>query len=99
MTWSYRIVKRQGQEGPEAYAIYEVYYNEQGEIEAMTASPAFPAGETPEELRRDLLNMLADCDLPVLEEGKIEFKSGIRNTDKRDDWQDFSDWSFGEKRN
>lgn len=91
MTWGYRIVKRRGQEGPEAYAIYEVYYNEQGEIEGMTASPAFPAGETPGELRRDLMNMLADSDLPVLEEGKIEFKSGIRNTDKRDDWQDFSD--------
>lgn len=83
MTWSYRIVKRQGQEGPEAYAIYEVYYNEQGEIEAMTASPAFPAGETPEELRHDLMNMLADCDLPVLEEGKIDFASDGRLVGRR----------------
>jgi hypothetical protein len=52
MTWSYRIVKRRGQEGPEAYAVYEVYYNDQGDITSMTTAPTFPAGETPDELRR-----------------------------------------------
>jgi len=66
MTWDYRIVKDINDpiHGVE-YGIHEVYYDEHGEPEAMSTERIPPAGETPGELRDDLIRMLMALLRPV----------------------------------
>lgn len=72
--WGYRVVKASDHPGCKlGYAIYEVFYNRAGEICGITEDPAFPFGETIDELRGDLEYMLNDLSLPVLEEEKIKW--------------------------
>lgn len=49
MTWEYRVVNRCGE-----LAIFEVYYNDSGEVVGFSGDPTYPAGETLDEL---VLNM------------------------------------------
>jgi hypothetical protein len=49
VTWDYRVVMRNGE-----YAIYEVYYHDAGNVEAVTDAPVYPAGTSIEELGKDL---------------------------------------------
>ena len=67
MTWNYRVVHTTEDE-EEAFAIYEVFYDEQGEPEARTESPSYPAGANIEALREDVRHYLAALDQPVLED-------------------------------
>jgi hypothetical protein len=67
MSWNYRVV-RTTEGDPESFAIYEVFYDDQGQPEARTEQPSYPAGETLEELRHDLQHYLAALDHPVLED-------------------------------
>jgi hypothetical protein len=67
MSWDYRVVHT-AEGGAEAFAIYEVYYDDQGQPEDRTAYPGSPAGETLEELRNDLQHYLAALQQPVLED-------------------------------
>jgi hypothetical protein len=64
--WTYRVIQKEG-----AYAIYEVYYDDQGTVEAWTESPVAAIGETLEELRQDLEWQLEALDEPVLEESEL----------------------------
>ncbi len=79
MTWNYRIIQKVvPNAGPESvgYYLHEVYYNDRGEISGMTESPSLPFGETPEELMKDLKNMLKDAkNQSILEAGEIKFAS------------------------
>jgi hypothetical protein len=61
MTWEYRVVMRNGE-----YAIYEVYYDEAGAIEAVTEAPVYPAGTSVEELGRDVKSYQQALKKPVL---------------------------------
>jgi hypothetical protein len=45
MSWNYRVVHTT-KGGVEAFAIYEVFYDDLGEPEARTEYPSYPAGET-----------------------------------------------------
>jgi hypothetical protein len=67
MSWDYRIVHTTDG-GAEAYAIYEVFYDEQGAPEARTEQPSYPAGETLDELRDDLRSYQEALRQPVLED-------------------------------
>jgi len=49
MYWNYRVVVKDGN-----CSIYEVYYDDNGRIEAFTEEPVGPSGESLEELRQDL---------------------------------------------
>ncbi len=49
MAWEYRVLLKNG-----AFAIHEVYYAENGEIEFWTENPVQPGGESLSELKRDL---------------------------------------------
>ena len=49
MTWNYRVIVRDGE-----FAIHEVYYDDAGNIEAFTDEPVYPAGESVEELHKDV---------------------------------------------
>ena len=68
MTWNHRVVKYETRNlfgDPDVgYAIHEVFYNNDGEIRGMTADAVRPWGDTKEELREELLRMLAALDRP-----------------------------------
>lgn len=64
--WDYRVI-RKVQGGIEDYEIHEVYYRPDGTIEAITENPVIPYGETPEELKKDILMQLQGLDKPVLD--------------------------------
>jgi hypothetical protein len=49
MTWNYRVMRREN-----TYAIYEVYYDNDGNMETFSEEPVCPMGESLEELRQDL---------------------------------------------
>jgi hypothetical protein len=67
MTWKDRVVRTtDGEE--ESFAIYEVYYDDDGCPEARTEEPVHPAGETVEELAEDLLYYQAAVREPVLDD-------------------------------
>jgi hypothetical protein len=52
----------------EFFAIYEVYYDDDGRPEARTEEPVSPAGETREELEEDLAWYLRALQEPVLDD-------------------------------
>ena len=72
MTWNYRVIVRSWPPSPsydgneEEYGIYEVYYNEDGDVELITEVSVLPFGETLEELRADFDLQLKAFDLPAL---------------------------------
>jgi hypothetical protein len=61
MTWNYRVMKR-----AEHYAIYEVFYNEDGTIKGYSAEPVHPRGETPDELAEEVTRYAAALEKPAL---------------------------------
>lgn len=72
--WNYRVI-RKGEE----YGLYEVFYNDEGEISAHAENPDL-VGESMEDLlaqlsmmKKDILRTMNDPDR-VLEFDKIEFK-------------------------
>lgn len=64
MTWNYRVVRDLFSQ----YGIYEVYYDEGGNISAWTGGPEEPFGESLDELEENLKQMSMALLLPVLEE-------------------------------
>ena len=73
--WNYRVIKNK-----ETYGLYEVFYNNEGEIAAHAENPDL-VGESVEDLlaslalmKMDVLKHMDDPDR-VLEMGEIEFKS------------------------
>ena len=75
MTWNHRLVRRVihtpdpgiGVDPEVLFAIHEVYYDDNGKPENITAEPIAAAGETVEEVMTDLHRMLRACEKPVLE--------------------------------
>ena len=59
--WDYRIVQR----GDE-FAVHEVFYNDDGSIEGMTADPVCPGARTVEELHDEFERYRAAFEKPVL---------------------------------
>ncbi len=66
MTWNYRVIKQVHPTGA-TYEIYEVYYDEQGDIKFLTKDPINPHGETIAELENDLKHMQQALALPILD--------------------------------
>jgi len=62
MTWTYQIMRRT-EHGEEVYGIYEVYHNPYG----YTEKPVAIEGESVEDLKVILTQMLEALDKPVLE--------------------------------
>ncbi|MDK2125308.1 hypothetical protein [Parachitinimonas caeni] len=61
-TWNYRVVRKE-----EKLAIHEVYYDDNGEINAFTSLPIAPYGEDIEDLGYTLGFMKRALELPVLD--------------------------------
>ena len=72
MTWNYRVIEDKGK-----FRIHEVYYNDAGEITAISEDQIAPEGETLEELKNDLEYYFAALKNPVLKKDEIEFASMI----------------------
>jgi hypothetical protein len=53
------------------FEIHEVYYDETGRVDGITAFASAPMGNTVEELREELQMMLRALDAPVLEYDEI----------------------------
>ena len=70
MTWDYRVI-----EDKENFRIHEVYYNDAGEITAISEDSIAPEGETLEELKDDLKYYFAALKRPVLKKDEIKFAS------------------------
>lgn len=79
MSWNYRVMRRvypaeKCIDGEDYiyYTIHEVYYNlnkEDPEALSWSTNPEWPQAESIEELRDQLMKMLAALDKPVLEYG------------------------------
>ena len=65
-SWNYRVI-RSVEGGEPVYKIHEVYYDDNGHIEAWTEEPVLPYGEDLHELREDIHYFLQAFRQPVLE--------------------------------
>lgn len=69
MTWNHRVVKHirhvRGQERI-YFQIHEVYYDDEGEYEGRTTDAVAADGDTLEELREELQQMIWACNKEVL---------------------------------
>ena len=79
MSWNYRIIKRyqdvrygQGKRDW-FYGVYEVYYNKDGKITAISEEPIAPVGNHFEELRGEVSKMMSAFGKPILDYDQIKF--------------------------
>lgn len=49
MTWNYRVMNRDGE-----FAIYEVFYREDGSVKGYSATPVFPRADSVDELKEEI---------------------------------------------
>ena len=90
--WNYRVIKKSIGGGEFEYGLYEVMYNDKGEIAAHTEKPEL-SGDSLESLKKSLVIMNADLDKhitgdsEILNHGNIEFHSFC--DDKKEDYVEF----------
>ena len=82
--WNYRIIKREVDGQPDQYGLFEVFYNDNGEITAH-ADEAEVVGDNPEEILESITLMYKDVKKhfsyfypPEVDEEKILIKSEIK---------------------
>lgn len=78
MTWNHRIVEKtftQFGKEEKCYEIHEAYYNRAGELCGLTENPTTPFGESLDDLRLGMEQMMTAFNLPVLIEKEIEYAS------------------------
>ena len=91
--WNYRVIARD-HNGVTEYGLYEVFYNDDGEISAHAETPEV-VGDSVDELSKSLMLMVLDLekhmvdDSLVLEHGSIDFKPMCD-----DDPDDFVEYQF-----
>jgi|TARA_Y100000289_G_scaffold62654_1_gene72182 hypothetical protein len=98
--WNYRIIK----DSPESYGLYEVIYNDDGEISAHSEKPEI-VGENPQDILEALQLMIADAKKhfnyffpPEVNEEKILDINQIKFAPLCDesDLEDFVEYKFTE---
>ena len=73
--WNYRVLNLQGY-----LTIHEVHYDADGTPKGCTERPAFPSGETLDELLEDIRRYSTALELPVLPYDMFGAKSGSAGT-------------------
>jgi len=68
MVWNYRVIEHDG-----CFYIHEAYYNDNGDITAISEDPMHPHGENLKELKGDIEYFLQAFNRPVLKKDKIKF--------------------------
>jgi hypothetical protein len=66
--WNYRVIEHE-----KMFYIHEVYYNDKGEITAISENPMHPCGESLDELKSDMEYFLQALNRPVLKKEEIRF--------------------------
>jgi hypothetical protein len=66
MSWNYRVMKKRIK-GEDVFEIHEVYYHPDGRIHTWSEDPVILYGETPEELKQDILRQSRALERPVLD--------------------------------
>ncbi len=79
MSWDYRVVIKRDDSNNKNYGIHEVYYNEAGLTDYCTDTPCDPYGETLEELKENLIQMMGAFLEPIIEYDDI---GGHKNSAK-----------------
>ena len=69
--WNYRVMKRNFNQEKQ-FAIYEVYYDDNGNPNAWSMEPMYICGETLEELMEDFKHYSSAFDKPVLDYNELE---------------------------
>ena len=76
--WNYRIIKKKGDNPAEdSYGLYEVFYNDAGDVSAHAQNPDI-TGASVKEIKKTLKLMSRDvkkCKGKVLKWGKIKFNN------------------------
>lgn len=78
MSWNHRIVEKtfiQFGETEKCYEIHEAFYNRAGGLCGLTEDAVKPHGESVEDLKLGLEQMMTAFKHPVLVEGEIEYSS------------------------
>lgn len=75
MNWNYRVIRTRTSFG-DLYQVHEVCYADNGDITAWTENSINPAGETLEELKKDIYRQLAALEKPVLDYDDLVRKNG-----------------------
>ena len=68
MIWNYKVIEHDS-----FFVIHEVYYNDKGDITAISEDPMHPQGETLKELKNDMKYFLQAFNRPVLKKDEIKF--------------------------
>lgn len=68
MIWNYRVIEHDG-----LFYIHEAYYNDNGDITAISEDPMHPHGENLKELKGDMEYFLQAFNRPVLKKDEIKF--------------------------
>ena len=92
--WNYRIIKREVEGQPDQYGLFEVFYNDDGEISAHAEEPEV-VGESSEDIIKYLNTMLEDANKykdMVLEYGKIKFAPFYDENEELIEVKDFKDF-------
>ncbi len=85
--WNYRIIKRELKDQADQYGLFEVMYNDEGEIFGHSETPEL-VGESPKDLLDALELMIHDVNehiingKEVLELGKIKFAKPCEDYDE-----------------
>jgi hypothetical protein len=61
-SFGYRVVRKDGE-----LAIYEIFYDQDGQIASFVMTPLSPATQTIDDLRHELEEMVRALDTPILE--------------------------------
>ena len=88
--WNYRIIKREVDGQPDQYGLFEVFYNDNGEITAH-ADEAEVIGDNPEEILESIMLMQKDAQKSlsnILEMDKIKFAP---LSEDENDWVEIKD--------
>lgn len=73
MSWNYRIGHRPKTEPLLGHMIYEVFYDEEGQVKMYAVNPVSPFGDIPDELYEDMCNMMRAFDEEPLNLDYIDY--------------------------
>ena len=78
MTWNHRVVRHHveivttwGDESYDELSIHDVYYADDGKIEAWSPAPSYALGGTADELLEDVLTIATALTRPILDETEL----------------------------
>lgn len=84
--WNYRVLySRDPKSDVESFEVHEVYYTDDGEIEAWTEHSVKPFGESLEELQADIEHFLRGARLPPLAIVEVAGKEKLVEIDRHPD--------------